>query len=323
MSKFSFGSDPEFMLKKGNEYISAIAVVPGDIGARIQKNGHEFYWDNVMAECAIKPSYSKDEALVNFQEALKLYAEIVAPCKLVAQASQDYSEKALAGDGPDDKRARTAGCKPDTCAYLMKKMKGADSARDAIAGGSLRTCGGHIHLGQDGGVLDGSGPEPVLAVYSLDLFLGIPSLFMDNDPTSAKRREIYGHAGRYRAKPYGFEYRSLGNFWLASPKILELVYDICEFVVGFVEGEEWKDLWQFNEDLYWELLGDEIDPGESFSCKLFDKFKLKECIDNNDTKNAKMFLEFAEEYMPESLYARVKSQMARRSTYNLYKEWSL
>lgn len=321
MSSFSFGSDPEFMLKKGSKYISAIDVVEGDIVNRIERSGHQFYWDNVLAECAIKPSFSKEEAVANFQEALKIYAEIVAPCKLTIQASQEYPKEAL-----EDERARNAGCKFDTCAYLCKDMKDADSARDAIKNSSLRTCGGHIHLGQSEGVLDGAGPEPIIAVFLMDLFLGIPSLFISKDPTASRRRGIYGQAGRYRSKPYGFEYRSLDNFWLASPTLLELIYDVCNFVVERVEGNDWQGMWSFDEEMYWDMKSDGLDPGPSFMLRGFEpdyKFKIKKCIDESNKETAKEFLEWTQDIMAPSLFRRLEKAMNRKTPYNFYKEWSL
>jgi len=316
---FSFGSDPEFMLKNGDNYVSAIDVVPGSITKRIEKEGHQFYWDNVLAECAIKPSYSNEEMVENFRTCLRLYAEIVEPCYLVPQSSQEYPDHLLV-----DKRARKAGCKFDNCVYLMKQMKGEDSARDAIKNGSLRTCGGHIHLGQSGGWLDGDGPEVAIAVYCMDLFLGIPSLFMDRDPTSAQRRRIYGQSGRFRNKPYGFEYRSLSNFWLASPKVASLIYDVCEFIVDLTGSKKkWKKLWSFNEEYFYDLLADGKDGGDAFQSKLFEKMKLKDCIDNNDKKTAKNFLQIVEQQMPVELYKRLKTEMSKKTVYNLYKEWSL
>ena len=95
MSKFTFGSDPEFMLEKDGNLYSSINIVKGSKDARISKNGHEFYYDNVMAECGIKPGKTKKEVLANFKEALQIYAGLVKPYKLLARASGDYPEQEL------------------------------------------------------------------------------------------------------------------------------------------------------------------------------------------------------------------------------------
>jgi hypothetical protein len=72
-------------------------------------------------------------------------------------------------------------------------------------------------------------------IYLMDLFLGVPSIFMDTDKTAPRRRTLYGQAGRFRVKPYGMEYRSLSSFWLASPILVELIYDVSKFVLEQLE----------------------------------------------------------------------------------------
>ena len=56
MSKFSLGSDPEFMLvDKNGVYRSAIEVIPGTKKRPVTlKGGHTTFWDNVLAECCTK-----------------------------------------------------------------------------------------------------------------------------------------------------------------------------------------------------------------------------------------------------------------------------
>ena len=108
----SFGSDPEFMLVRDGQYKSAIGIVQGDPENRVCLQGHQFYFDNVMAECAIKPARSKKKLLENIRECLQLYAKMVQPYRLCVQASQTYPEAELRHP-----MARIAGCQPDFCAY--------------------------------------------------------------------------------------------------------------------------------------------------------------------------------------------------------------
>lgn len=320
-SGFSMGADPEFMLKRGDTYVSAIEIIKGDTGNRINIGGHQFYWDNVMAECAIKPGFSKKEVVGNFQSCLQIYADLVAPCKLIAQASQEYPPEALMSQ-----ESQIVGCVPDTCAYMMLVTK---PPKDKMIGKPLRSCGGHIHLGQEGGILDDHGYEAVLVIHFLDLFLGIPSLFIDKDPTSTLRRFLYGQAGRYRVQePYGMEYRSLGNFWLSSPKLVELIYDICDFTIWFVEKGRWKKYWDFDEELYWDLLAKDtkenpVSTAPAFICKQWDKFILKNCIDNCNQPIARRFLRLSRALMPDKLFERIMLAIKRKEPYDLYKEWNI
>lgn len=316
MANFSYGSDPEFMLMKDGEYVSAIDVINGSVEEPIEDNGHSFYWDNVLAECAVKPSFDKLEALNNFQDCLKRYAKIVSPYSLIVQAAQNYPKQVL-----NDPKAKVAGCEADNCCYTMSVMKGELSAKDAIANGDLRTCGGHIHVGHD--ILLSDGPEPIFAVYLFDLFLGVPSLFLDKDITSSKRKEIYGQSGRFRNKEYGIEYRSLSNYWLQSPKLLELIYDITNFVIDFLEQDKAKNILSFNEDVFWSLITEGESTGEAFQFIDFDKQTLKNCIDNSDIIAGKKFMKIIKDHMPKALFEQIQKEVKNKKPYDFYKEWQL
>ena len=137
MMNFSFGSDPEFMLMQNGKYRSAIGVVQGNRDNRITIKGHQFFYDNVLAECAIKPGKNKKQALKNITECLKLYSEMVSPLELVSQSSQDYPASEL--KHPEAKRV---GCDPDMCVYKMEMQ---EPPIEKMRSGTFRTCGGHIH----------------------------------------------------------------------------------------------------------------------------------------------------------------------------------
>jgi hypothetical protein len=306
----SFGADPEFMLTKDGKYYSAISIVKGTSSKRIKLKEHEFYYDNVMAECAVRPGRSKSEVVSNFRECLRLYAKMVHPFQLTVQASQEYPETELT-----HKSARIAGCSPDWCAYRMKKMT---PPKQAFQKNNLRCCGGHIHVGQDEGILRDGDHERMQVILLLDLFLGIPSLLMDKDPTSARRRLLYGEAGRYRSKDYGMEYRSLSNFWLASPELVSLVYDICVWVVGCVEQGQGDDWWSFDYDVYYE----EDDKSKAWKCLKYDAKDLKHCIDQSDREGAKKYLSLITSILPGKLTGEIQKQIVARRP-NFYKAWGV
>ena len=309
---FSFGSDPEFMLVKGGKYYSAINIVKGDIANRIKIDGHEFYWDNVLAECAIKPGFTKEETISNFRNCFQIYTEMVKPYKLVAQASEIYPASELA-----DEKARNAGCAPDNCAYDIKEKK---PKKGILSGTDLRTCGGHVHMGCDGEALHSDYWQCIVTVRLLDLFVGVPSLFIDHDPTSARRRVLYGKAGRFRPKPYGMEYRSLGNFWLASPKLVDLVYDLCKFTTDYVEEKKFNELYTFDEEMYWELPQGQLK--KAYKCVGYKENELRKCLDTNDKNKARAFMKIASNEMPKELYKRIEEASAP-TQYDFYKEWEL
>jgi hypothetical protein len=212
----TFGCDSEFILTLDGVYKSAIPVLKGNREKREKFNGHEIFHDNVLAEVAIKYGHSREQVVENFRSALTWLSSKVNPCKLTLEASADYPKKEL-----NDPAAKEAGCDEETDAYTRKTIK---SQENAIKTTPFRTAGGHIHLG--GAAVLQNSIKVKLVVYALDLFVGIPSLFLDNNIFAAERRKMYGKAGSYREKPYGLEYRVLGPFWLRSPDTVRLIYDL-------------------------------------------------------------------------------------------------
>lgn len=305
----TFGSDPEFMLFDNTEPKSAIGVVDGCVESRIEKNGHSFYYDNVLAECAIEPGRNREEVVANFRDCFKIYAKMVQPYRLTPRASAYFSNRELSHED-----AKKVNCDRDTCAYTMRTMQG---PVEAILNGNLRSCGGHIHAGAE--ILREDGAEPVLFIYMMDLFLGMPSLWLDHDPTSSQRRQLYGQAGRYRVKDYGMEYRSLGNFWLESPSLVELVYDITMFCIQFVEcGDAWK-LWEFDFD---KFLGS-TEFSSAWTCKAYDAKKLMNAINNSDKNSGSEFMKLAESLMPKDLFNRITESINRTQHTDFYESWEL
>lgn len=303
----TFGSDPEFMVEKDGEIKSAIGVVSGSKKNRITLKGHDFFYDNVMAECAIKPGKNKKQVLKHFKECFSLYAEMVAPFKLRLQASHDFPMSIL--DHPD---ALEVGCDPDWCAYKIKQMP---TPKEEIKSSGFRSCGGHIHLGDKCLLTDS--PDPQRAVYLADLLLGVPSLWLDDDPSSEARRSLYGQAGRYRTKEkYGLEYRSLGNFWLKSPSLVSWVYEVCEFIIEYIKSEQAERLYPCDFEAW--IFGDEKSDSFTFP---YDRWALQKALDASDKDASLEFLEFAKTIMPEKLFEEFESLKSHSADF--YSDWQL
>jgi hypothetical protein len=308
--KLSFGTDPEFLLldQQGNPK-SAIGIVKGDPENRIKKKGHEFYYDNVLAECAVKPAFSKEKILNNIRECLTIYAKMVRPYELRPIACIDFDSKEL-----DNEIARLAGCAIDYCAYAMLQKK---PPTEIIAKSSVRSCGGHIHLGSK--MLSGNDHKPILMIYMMDLFLGTLSVFLDKDPSSSRRRDLYGQAGRYRPKDYGIEYRTLGNFWLSDPELVGLIYDICLFAHEFVRSGEADLLWQWDE----QQLYKSNNPSDAWSCQSYEVNWLRHGIDTGDKTMTKPFFELAKALMPENLRKEMERLIAKKQLSDFYSSWGI
>lgn len=239
MANFSFGSDPEFMLVTADgKYVSAIGIVPGTKEAMLPLgNGHFGFHDNVLAECCPHYGKTKEEVVKNFKDCFQRYANVVAPFRLRPQASHTYPK-----DECLHPSALQFGCSPEMNAYDMSTV----NAPVCNPGNTFRSGGGHIHLGH----IDG--PKYPLVDFMgrwwltrlMDLFVGLPSILIDNDPTSQDRRMLYGGAGNMRPKDYGIEYRTLSNFWLAHPRLVRLNHDLCGFVLEFMQKDQLhQELW--------------------------------------------------------------------------------
>lgn len=266
----TFGSDPEFFVVRDGRPVSAIGIVEGDIEHRINIKGHEFYYDNVLAECAIKPGSTKSEVLQNFAECIKIYSEMVWPHKLETRASHEFTDTELAHDG-----ARKVGCSPDMCAYEVAQKV---PPIYEIENGNLRSSGGHVHVGAD--VLISNGPEPAFCVFMWDLLLGVTSLHLDKDPSAKVRRTLYGQPGRYRTKPYGLEYRTLSSFWLRSPRLVGLIYDLTQLVIDIVESGQINRFWKFDLDVFYNT----TNLADAYVCIGYDAKALKKGINESDKR---------------------------------------
>lgn len=301
---FSFGSDPEFVLTKGGKYYSAIGIVKNSV-----YNDNEYYYDNVMAECSIRPSNSKEEAIDTFRDCFKYYAKLVYPYKLVPQASQMYTKDQLSHAD-----AREVGCKGEYCAYRLEPVENKTADR-YIKKTNFRSAGGHVHLGQK--ILQCDGFMQVFTIRMLDLFLGLPLIFIDKDPTAAARRQIYGQAGRHRKPAHGLEYRTPGNYWLISPELVGLVYDTCDFVLDFVQQQRHYELWHVEEDVFTRE-----DWYNAHKCHGYNIRELRNAIDKTNCQLGKKFLEFIESYLTKDLQKSV-SDAINAKHYDFYKEWSI
>lgn len=309
----TFGTDPEFLIiDSENKPQSAIDVIKNHQTDPISVNGNNFYYDNVLAECTVKPGKSKDEFIENVREAIKDYAEIVKPYRISPTPSVYFPKIML-----QNSEAQKINCNPDMCAYTFQSFKIPESVFQTE---TLRTCGGHIHLGENHAVENETGPEPIYTVYMLDLFLGTASLFLDKDPLSTTRRSLYGQAGRFRKKEYGIEYRSLSNFWLKSPELTSLICDLCEFCVKFIEDGRVNEYWSFDEEEYYRNV-DEC-PGVAFTCDKYDYNELQRVINSGDKNGSMQFMELIKKHLPKKTFKSI-NQLADKKFESMYSEWQV
>lgn len=222
---FKLGADPELFLKDASEaYISAIGLIGGskeqprplEIGP-----GFMVQEDNVAIEYNIPPAGSRDEFDNNIDKIMKFLSMEVQKIGLHFDSSSAVSfpkEQLL------HPMAQKFGCDPDYNAWKEGKRNPRPKANDP----SLRTCGGHVHIGYD----FESETDLIEFIKHMDLFT-LGSIIMDKGEL---RKELYGKAGCYRPKSYGGEYRSLSNFWIFKPEYRNWVWESTEMAM-----DAWKN----------------------------------------------------------------------------------
>lgn len=247
----TIGSDPEVFIF--NTVKQKVVSVEGMIKNGIKGTKHDplkveegFYIqeDNVLAEYNIKPCETIND-WVESHEFMIDTINMILPDNHICYIS---SSEILDDEYLKTSQAREAGCESDINLYLEDENEKPD-----LKNTNLRTAGGHIHVGIDN---SDDFNEILKFVKALDLFLGVPSILLDDD---TDRRKLYGLAGSFREKPYGFEYRTLSNFWLKTKSLQKWVFNQVH--------EASKNL--------------NID---------FDSLELNKIIDNNDKEKAKQLI---------------------------------
>jgi hypothetical protein len=298
------------LLTRDGQYVSAISVVKGSKENKVDLgNGHKMFYDNVLMELNVATSYGEEELLENLRDCFTRASRAVRGFIMKPQASQTYPASECR-----HKDALVFGCEPEYDVYELTQL----NPPTCEPGNTFRSAGGHIHLGYDSEAYPLLAPKTeddrserdfgrIWVVRMMDLFVGLPALLVDHDPTSATRRKLYGRAGSHRPKEdYGVEYRATSNFWLQSPRLARLVYRLSKFTVDFVAERKHEELWP------------DLD-----TCKGYDVQKLLKTINDSNIRVAREMMEkVVKRYMPNDLYTEV-FQLAEPAEYNFYREWGL
>lgn len=217
--KILVGADPElFMQDAQGAFVSAIGRIGGSKRAPRPLplgDGFAVQEDNVAVEFNIPPADSREQFVNYINRTMSFLSDEVGKLGLHfvnVSATNKWSAEDMAHPA-----AHEFGCDPDFNAWDGGKRNPRPKATDT----TLRTCGGHVHVG-----LKMRSMEQMLkAVKMMDLFTSVPAQIMDHGEL---RKQLYGKAGAFRKKPYGFEYRSLSNFWALSPTLTGWVYDATQ-----------------------------------------------------------------------------------------------
>lgn len=240
-SNILVGADPELFVKKGGVYTSGYGLVQGDKANPFKVDKGAVQVDGMALEFNIDPASSELEFITNLETVMGILKSMVPDYEVVADPVAYFTEEYLKTQPAE---ALELGCDPDYNAWTQEANVKPNSDLP------FRTGAGHVHVGVvNGADITDKNYFTVCcdAVREMDLFLGLPSLFYDED---TKRREMYGKAGAFRAKSYGFEYRTLSNAWLRDKAMMQWVYRATQNAMnGFLTGARLADKYAKTVDI--------------------------------------------------------------------------
>lgn len=209
------GCDPEVFVKQNGIFRSAYGLIKGDKKHPQKVNRGAVQVDGMALEFNIDPAATEDEFVINVQDVLNTMKGMVPDYEVVATPVAHFDLDYLRSQPAD---ALELGCDPDYNAWTNSANEKPNAERP------MRTASGHVHIGwtDDEDIFDPIHRASAMAVgRQMDFYLGLPSLFYDND---VERREMYGKAGCVRVKPYGVEYRTLSNAWLNGTNLMRWIF---------------------------------------------------------------------------------------------------
>jgi hypothetical protein len=203
------GSDPEvFLQDQAGNPVSAIGYINADKWNPMQipdmPEGYTLQEDNVSLEYGVPPASSADEFVLHINSVMTKSKEYLPNLSFSKLSCIIFPESQM-----NDPRAHIFGCEPDFDAWTKDVNKKPNPPHPL-----MRSAGGHIHVETQKDALD--------VIRAMDLFLGVPSVLMDD---GEMRKQLYGKAGAFRAKPYGVEYRTLSNFWIFNDDLIRWVWN--------------------------------------------------------------------------------------------------
>lgn len=221
---------------------SVVGLIPGSKTEPHPLGDGMVQVDNVFTEFNVKPADTPENGVKNFNRIQNNVHNLLSKHSLkpVYEGSLYYPKDELLSP-----EAQLIGCGSDINAWT-----GEANIYPEVFESNLRTTGGHVHFSWYMDNIDWNDPDEMRfslekqvfsVIKQLDLYLGLPSLFIDKDSV---RRSLYGKAGACRFKRYstnyaGGEYRTLSNFWTDPKylnKLVHWVYETALYVVNNVNS---------------------------------------------------------------------------------------
>ena len=210
MSALTIGHDAEVFVSQAGTITHAIGLLGGTKEKPVPVKQGALQEDNVLAELNIWPAATADKFVEHTNTVMEVLKSRLPDGYDVDIISSHHYPKEFLMAAPS--QALEFGCDPDFNCWTLDEN---DTSSPLT---TLRTAGGHVHIGFPNYVTE---LDRVMTMRMCDYLLGLPSVLLDTD---TERRSLYGKAGAYRPKPYGAEYRTLSNFWLNDEALMRWVF---------------------------------------------------------------------------------------------------
>jgi hypothetical protein len=219
------GADPEVFMMQAGKFISAHGMIQGDKEQPFPVKDGAVQVDGMALEFNIDPADSEATFVANIDSVMAQLKDMVPDHEVVVTPVAHFGSEYIQAQPME---ARELGCDPDYNAYTERENSPPNEELP------FRTGAGHVHIGWTQGmnVRDPMHFSSCISIIKqLDFHLGLVSLLYDDE---TQRRAMYGAAGAFRPKPYGVEYRTLSNAWLASPELTAWVWRASQAAVSSV-----------------------------------------------------------------------------------------
>lgn len=234
LTEITYGCDPEFFVSQGGVYMPA--EITGVVGTKKKPmalpSGGAVQIDGCALEFNIAPAKDVDEFDKNIEMTLCDIRKIVSEdIEFDFRSDVTFTESAWEKVSEVNKEL---GCEPDYDAYTR-------SAKTPPAGSAekpFRTAAGHIHIGFT--KADPADPKHIFDCSMITMFLDQYVAYIEAAWSKpSKRKELYGSLGSFRPKPYGLEYRVLGNDWVSDKTVRRFVFALVDAVVKKALSGSW------------------------------------------------------------------------------------
>lgn len=228
----TIGADIEVFImdRKNNEVVSAEPYAKGTKHEPFNFDPSNPFFavslDNVAFEFCIPPAQNVVDWTANIKKSLEyIKSSIPEYLDIEVRPSAVFHDKYL-----QTINAQTFGCEPDLNVWIRDYNPRPDAPNK-----NLRSAGGHIHVGYENPEVEIS----EMIIKTMDLFIGIPSVLQEPDND---RKLLYGKAGCARFKPYGVEYRTVSNYYLASEKLTAWAFERTQAAIDFINKGRFEEV---------------------------------------------------------------------------------